>query len=125
MKIEDETKPTVIHVNTMEIKRNAVRSRKGEPLKPVVLARHKNGRGPASYGDTVLVKHGGVVVAKVVYRPGEKLKSGAVCWVETDFDVEVLDSTAKVSAPRESGPDVAKMIGLLEQVLELLAKKGD
>ena len=104
---------TVIHVNTMEIKKNQVRMRRGDAPRPVVLARPKGG-GKAAYGDTVLVKYKGVVVARVLYRPLEPLKSGAVAWVETECEVEV-------EAPPAPPPPAAGLT--TDELLRVLADR--
>lgn len=75
-----------IHVNQHIIRRNRTTGER-EPVLTV-----KDGK-TNRYASTVAIMHGGVEVARVVYRPDKPLSCGAVCWIETREDVE-LDSSS-------------------------------
>ncbi len=74
---------TRIHINQHIIKSN----RKTGEKEPVITAKnYKQNR----YGNTVTIfDASGNEVARVVYRPEKPLSCGAVCWVETENEIEV------------------------------------
>lgn len=93
-------KVSVIHVNTLMLRRNQARLKRGDAaLQPPLTAKPKAG-GKAVTGNTLVLKYRGREVARVVYRPHAPLRSGATAWVETACAVEVLpDPPPTVGAP--------------------------
>jgi hypothetical protein len=69
---------TIIHVNQHKIRDN----RKTGAQQPVLTVKdYKQNR----YGSSVKING----PATVVYRPNKPLSCGAVCWIETEAEVEV------------------------------------
>lgn len=114
-----DPKITVVHVNTHLIKRNAVRLKKSMPaaaLEPPLTAKGKTG-GRAAKANTFAVVYRGTEVARVVYRPLDPLKSGAVAWIETEHEVVAVPDPVPeptVGAPLLSNTDLT---GLLLKLL--------
>lgn len=120
-------KTKVIHVNGQAISKNRTKMKAGSgPLAPVLTTKFKSG-GKAQTGNTMVIKAKGVEVARVVYRPETPLKSGAVAWIETDHDVEVVEEQKIVAAqPNSIVNSFLRM--LVDQyggeLKELLSEKG-
>ena len=75
----------VIHVNQHNIRRN---SNTGSNDKVITVKTYKSNE----YGHQAVIKHGDVVVARIIYSPDKPLSCGAKVWIETDtniVDVEV------------------------------------
>ena len=72
-----------IHINQHVIKQNA----KNGDRNPVITC--KTYKGNNYFTDLEILDSHGAVVAKVVYRPGEKerLHCGAKVWIETEAEV--------------------------------------
>jgi hypothetical protein len=79
---------TIIHINQHRIKKN----RKTGSRDPVVTCKtYRENR----YGHEAVIRDkDGNEVARVVYRPDAPLNCGAVCWVETRLNVDVVDKEA-------------------------------
>lgn len=84
-------------------------------LEPPLTAKGKGG-GKVTKSNTFDIVHKGQVVARVVYRPFDPLKSGAVAWIETECQVVPVADPAPVEAP----PQSTELTGLL---LKLLVEK--
>ncbi len=108
----------VIHVNTHVMRRNAkkVLSGKGPgELQPPLTSKLKSG-GRSVTGNTMVIRYRGIEVARVVYRPFDRLKSGAVAWVETEYEVEVVPDPKpepSVEAPLQSAQGTDQLLALL------------
>jgi hypothetical protein len=74
---------TRIHVNRAVLREN----RKTGSRKPVITV--KRGR-TNRYGFEAIIRREGEEVCRVVYRPDQPLSCGAVLWVESELDVEVV-----------------------------------
>lgn len=111
-----EPKLTVVHVDTHKIKRNRVRmaNGKGGPMAPPLTAKPKAG-GKAETANTFAIIVRGEEVARVVYRPAEPLKSGAVAWVETPHAV--------VAVP-DGPPPASPLTALAERLAAALVALG-
>lgn len=73
---------TVIHVNQHNIKAN----RKGAEKPVLTVKTYKENR---KGNRAVILNSRGQEVARIVYRPYAPLSCGAVCWIETQLNVEV------------------------------------
>ena len=79
---------SIIHVNSNTIKSNKKRSLDNPPL-----SIRKTKSAKAQYGDSVLIHDKqGNVVAEVVYQPDTPLSCGAQVWIETKFEVEIIQN---------------------------------
>lgn len=71
---------TIIHVNQHTIKKN----RKTGERKPVITVKnYKSNR----YGKRVRIKG----PSTVIYSPDKPLSCGAVCYIETNADIEITE----------------------------------
>ena len=80
--------------NTVEITQNRSRLARGESLQPVIATRPKPNIQAVS-GHSAAIEYTGIEVARVVSRPEEPLRSGAVVWIETPFEVEIINEAPK------------------------------
>lgn len=79
---------SIIHVNSNTIRTNRKQQKDFPPLSV-----RKTRSAKAQYGDSVLIyDQQGNVVAEVVYRPETPLSCGAQVWIETKFEVDVIQN---------------------------------
>ena len=99
--------------------------KRGMPPGAPLTAKPKAG-GKARTGDTVVIRHRGTEVARVVYRPHAPLKSGATAWVETDCDVEVLTAPPPApAAPADLAAALRVLVAAHEpEIRRLLAERA-
>ena len=77
---------TYIHVNGQKIASN----HKTGSREPVLTAKTYQSN---FYGHEIIIfGHDGREAARVVYSPDKPLKSGARVWIETDYEVRVIDN---------------------------------
>jgi hypothetical protein len=70
---------SVIHVNSHKIREN---NKTGKRQAVITIKNYKGNH----YGHEVVIKG----PAKVVYRPDKPLSCGAVCWISTQSDIEII-----------------------------------
>lgn len=80
--------PKIIHVNVNNIRHNA---KHGDSL-PIARVQYADSlHGVAYYGDEVVIRHKGEIVARLVYSPAKPLPCGAKVWIETSAEVEIAN----------------------------------